>query len=225
VSDAIKLIVDTAYFVVILAIRIDPVFGARAYGYLYPYAHYFFNASLCTTAWLTVSVAADRYFLVCRAPTSWRALRNGARSVNRSRLVSVLVFVSMATLSVPFAIRYRTVHLVNDTTNETGVKLDVTELWTNEQFADGFVWFQNSIRSIIPLALLAVLNALILRVLLNSSSTASNPTATELVNRLKHTSEKTTSTCTAADHTSQPTAKQHGEQVVQSSSLPFFIWL
>ncbi|KAH3701741.1 hypothetical protein DPMN_076735 [Dreissena polymorpha] len=35
--------------------------GNKAYGFLYPYAHYVFNASLCISAWLIVSVAVERY--------------------------------------------------------------------------------------------------------------------------------------------------------------------
>ena len=64
VADSIKLINDTFYFIVILSLNIDPPTGVAAYGIIYPYAHYLFSMSVCVTAWLTVSVAAERYIMV-----------------------------------------------------------------------------------------------------------------------------------------------------------------
>ena len=60
ISDSIKLLNDSFYFLTILFMHIDPPTGQQMYGYLYPYAHYFFNMSVCITAWLTVGVAAER---------------------------------------------------------------------------------------------------------------------------------------------------------------------
>jgi hypothetical protein len=165
ISDAIKLIVDSVYFLVIVALNVDPVFGKQAYGYLYPYAHYFFNVSLCTTAWLTVSVAAERYVLVCRSPSSRRR-----GSVRRSQLISGFVFCSMAALSAPFAFRYQTVFIADNATNMTVAHPEVTDLWLNDDFAAAYTWFQNLLRSVVPLLLLGLLNALIVRALLKTRS-------------------------------------------------------
>ena len=63
-ADSIKLINDTFYFIVILSLNIDPPTGVALYGMIYPYAHYLFSMSVCVTAWLTVSVAAERYIMV-----------------------------------------------------------------------------------------------------------------------------------------------------------------
>ncbi len=64
VADSIKLFNDSIYFLTILLLHIDPPTGVACYGYLYPYAHYLFSMSVCVTAWLTVSVAAERYVMV-----------------------------------------------------------------------------------------------------------------------------------------------------------------
>ena len=64
IADTIKLTNDTFYFMVILLLHTDTQKGIYSYGYLYPYAHYLFSMSVCVTAWLTVSVALERYIMV-----------------------------------------------------------------------------------------------------------------------------------------------------------------
>ena len=66
VADMIKLISDFLYFITVLLLEVDEVVGNRCYAYLYPYAHFIFNVSVCVSAWLTVSVAVERFLLVCQ---------------------------------------------------------------------------------------------------------------------------------------------------------------
>ena len=166
ISDGIKLINDSSYFLVILLLNVDPATGEKAYGYLYPYAHYFFNMSVCITAWLTVSVAAERYILVCHA-TKARQLC----SIHRARLTSILVFVSMSLLTVPLALRYRTVHVFSNVTNTSTIKVEVTELWQNPKFVTAYTWIQNLLRSIVPLFILCTLNYFIVQALRRTRAT------------------------------------------------------
>ncbi len=60
VSDGLKLINDLLYFLTVFLLRTDPPAGNKAFGYLYPYAHFIFNMSVCVSSWLTVSVAVER---------------------------------------------------------------------------------------------------------------------------------------------------------------------
>ena len=163
VSDGIKLINDSFYFLVILLLHVDPPAGESAYGYLYPYAHYFFNMSVCITAWLTVSVAAERYILVCHA-TKARELC----SIPRARLTSVVVFFSMSVLTIPLGLRYRTVKCYDNNTNSTALKVELTELWENDSFVTTYTWIQNFLRSIVPLFILCTLNYFIVQSLRRS---------------------------------------------------------
>jgi hypothetical protein len=103
-SDGVKLITDLFYFVVVLLLNTSPASGELAMGYMYPYAHYFFNASLCVTAWLTVSLAAERYILVCHVAHAKQWC-----NVNRAQLTIAVVYLSMSLFSMPFAFRYRTI--------------------------------------------------------------------------------------------------------------------
>ena len=157
VSDLIKLFVDFLYFMVILLNQIDTPTGNKAYVFLYPYAHYIFNASLCVSAWLIVSVAVERYVYVCH-PTKVKFYCN----IYKARTISFSVFIIMSVLAIPYAMRYRTVQKVN---NETGaIEYDVilSQLWQNQLFTDIYTWFQNLMRSIIPLVILIILNTCIM---------------------------------------------------------------
>lgn len=156
VSDLIKLFCDFLYFMVILLFQIDTGTGNRAYGFLYPYAHYVFNASLCVSAWLIVSVAVERYVYVCH-PTRVKSYC----SIQKARTISTSVFVVMSVLAVPYAMRYRTVEKLNNATGLMEYDVIVTELWQNQLFTEIYTWLQNLMRSIIPLVILIILNTCI----------------------------------------------------------------
>lgn len=160
VSDSIKLINDILYFFVILFLRIDPSLGNRAHGYLYPYAHFVFNMSVCVSSWLTVSVAVERYILVClptRARTVW--------SRRRAVMLCTFIYFVMTTLALPSVFRYRTIHCIDHNTSLPRLDVELTELWKSNSFVIAYTWAQNLIRSIIPLVILVVLNTCIIYVL------------------------------------------------------------
>ena len=100
VSDSIKLLNDSFYFLVILLLHIDDGLGQQAYGVLYPYAHYLFNLSVCVTSWLTVSVAIERYIMVCHATKA-----RFYCTKMRARAVCTGVFLLIGVITVPFGLR------------------------------------------------------------------------------------------------------------------------
>ncbi len=63
-SDSIKLANDLLFTIVITMTYTEGMAIYRIYYVLYPYAHYVSSMSLCVTAWLTVSVAVERYVMV-----------------------------------------------------------------------------------------------------------------------------------------------------------------
>ena len=163
-----------------------------SYSYLYPYAHFLFNASSCTTAWLTVSVAYERFILVCH-PIASRI----SCSAYRARVTTVVVFLVSVIVSLPFLFRYRTVLHYGwiETTNTPNVlypssslpyqlqqqllldpsdstydmytrsySVNVTEFWQeNHSLVEVYNWIHGSVRSMIPLLILCVLTYLIVR--------------------------------------------------------------
>nr|QHX41571.1 FMRFamide receptor [Octopus vulgaris] len=156
-SDSIKLINDFLYFIVILLMEIDKRTGESLYQGLYPYAHYIFNTSLCISAWITVSVAVERYVYVCK-PLYVKSYC----TIHRARIITVCVYFFMSMLSIPYAMRYQSFEVYDNRTNQTLMDMSVTKLWQNNVFSRAYTWFQNLIRSVIPLLTLIVLNTCIM---------------------------------------------------------------
>lgn len=155
ISDSIKLINDLIYFVVLLLKQTDPNAGQIAFVNIYPYAHFIFNISTCVSSWLTVSVATERFILVCY-PIEAKTLCTRLRAI----VISCLIYIVMIAVSFPFALRYeKTKRTVN---NQTEWDLEVTDLWSNQDFDRYYTWSLNFIRSNIVLIILIILNACII---------------------------------------------------------------
>jgi hypothetical protein len=119
----------------------------------------------CVTAWITVSVAVERYICVCHA-TRYRTLC----TVQRAAVVVVIVFVSMSLLAAPSAFRYRTSPRVvavpvsstapsAAVVNRTFYEVRPTGLGSDHMFVVVYYhWTLSLIRSVVPLILLTVLN-------------------------------------------------------------------
>ncbi|GFR80194.1 FMRFamide receptor-like [Elysia marginata] len=153
VADSIKLLNDILYFLVIVFMHTSPKLGNLSYGYLYPYSHFVFNLSLCVSAWLTVSVAVERYILVCH-PTKARAVWSRRRAVT----LCLLTYFTMTCLALPSALRYRTIRCLQRETLQWRLEVELTEMWQNKTFVVVYTWIQNLMRSIIPLIVLIILN-------------------------------------------------------------------
>lgn len=165
--DIVKLLNDLLYFVDLVLLRVNPDAGKALYAVMYPYSHYIFNQSTSVAAWLTVSVAVERYLFVCQA-TRARAVC----FVSRARVVSAFVFVSMSVAALPSALRYERVAVLNDVTNETSHVIELTKLGSNRNFTIAYDWMQCLLRSIIPLCSLFAFNFCIISALRRRSRLA-----------------------------------------------------
>lgn len=168
VADMIKLFTDFLYFIVVLLLRVEQREGIKLHGYLYPYAHYLFNMSLCISAWLTVCVSVERFIFICQPSRVKRFC-----TVSRAIKVSTSTFILGIAVSFPYMLRYRTNSaVVNGTIEVYGV--NVTALWSKDLFATAYTWAHALLRSAIPLLLLACLNISIWRGLKRPSSIQKN---------------------------------------------------
>ncbi|KAK6970389.1 G-protein coupled receptor [Biomphalaria glabrata] len=165
VSDSVKLINDILYFFVIVFMKTSTTLGNLSYGYLYPYAHFIFSFSACVSSWLTVSMAVERYLMVCH-PTRVRAVWSRRRAV----LLCTLIYVIMSLLALPSALRYKTIACLDVVSNMTRLDVQLTEMWKNEIFVKIYTWAQNLLRSIIPLIVLVILNTCIITALRRSQT-------------------------------------------------------
>ncbi|KAF6019138.1 hypothetical protein EB796_022555 [Bugula neritina] len=152
-SDTFKLLCDFLYFITVLLEYIgksdasDTVFGT-----LYPYAHYILNFSVCNTAWLTVSVAIERYIYM-----KWPERAVTMCTITRAKITCCVVWLSSMLIAVPFVLRYQ------KTTENFNGTLSVTDLWSDKNFTTPFVLFQNIIRSLVPLMVLVIVNGWIIK--------------------------------------------------------------
>ncbi len=160
VADTMKLLNDGLYFLVLVLLRTTPKAGNNMLGYMYPVSHYIFNEAVCVTAWLTVFVAVERYISVCH-PTRAKELC----TLEKARVVSVVVFICMSLLAVPSALRYTKITLYDNATNDSYFEIVPSEIGRNEEFMTVYTWIQNLLRSVIPLFVLIILNACIIHAL------------------------------------------------------------
>lgn len=71
----------------------------------------------------------------------------------------------MSLLAIPSALRYKKEIEIDTRMNVTRYKITLTSLGENRDFMTVYTWIQNALRSLIPLIVLIVLNALIISAL------------------------------------------------------------
>ncbi|XP_053372696.1 nociceptin receptor-like [Mercenaria mercenaria] len=157
ISDTVKLINDLFYFILILMKHTEAANAGMIMANLYPYAHYIFNFAVCVTAWLTVSIAVERYISVCH-PTRAKSIC----TIPRARTISIFVFITMSIITIPSAMRYHAVFVTDHIYNLTCYVVQPTHIGNNQVFMKPYTWIQNSFRSIVPLVVLIILNARII---------------------------------------------------------------
>lgn len=161
VSDMVSLINDIIYFSVMVLSNSCPDIAYHIYVHFYPFAHFVFNIANSVSSWLTVSVAIERFLLVC-FPAKSRTMCTRPRAIAGAVIINVV----MLTVSMPYAFRYKTVQVFDDLKNQTSLKLNLTSLWQGDTFSVYYSWSINFLRCNIPLTLLIILNACIIKALL-----------------------------------------------------------
>lgn len=158
VADTLKLINDTLYFVNLVLMNTNPVAANTMMGHMYPFSHYILNESVCVTAWLTVSIAVERYIFVCH-PTKAKEIC----TIQNAVISSTVVFILMSIIAFPSAIRYKKITVYENVTNTSMYEIVLSEYGSNVQFMRAYLWGQNLLRSIIPLFVLIILNVCIIK--------------------------------------------------------------
>lgn len=158
ISDTIKLLCDFLYFIVVFLEKIERHDDSvKVFVTLYPVAHYILNFSLCNTAWLTVSVAIERYIYM-----KWPERARTICTITRAKITCCVVWLVAMLITVPFALRYEQISI------NGSIDINVTHMWNNDRM-DAYVWFQNILRSIVPLIVLIIINTWIIMTLSRAS--------------------------------------------------------
>jgi len=123
----------------------------------------------CVTAWLTVSVAVERYIFVCHAVRARLVC-----TVRRAIFISLSVVLSMSVVALPSALRYRRAVCRDAASNETVFDVQLTEFGRSQPFAAAYTWTLTLLRSIVPLVVLVAFNARIVHSLRTSTGIEGN---------------------------------------------------
>ncbi|XP_059166050.1 nociceptin receptor-like [Physella acuta] len=153
VSDTIKLLNDALYFMIVAIALKESDLAEEMMSSLYPVAHYVFNMSVCVTAWLTVSVAVERYIAVCY-PSRAKELC----TTRRAKLICTFVFIIMIVITIPAALKYEMKTVFDSSINQTCSLIVPTTFGNNKAFYVPYVWIHNSLRGIVPVFILVFLN-------------------------------------------------------------------
>ena len=151
-SDILKLSNDFLYFVVNLTNKIDSNLSEKIFNSLYLYSHYIFVFTAINTAWLTCTIAIDRFITV-----SNNRPKQTLSSYYKSIGIAICLFVVSALISIPSPLFLATVDEFDPHVNKTVVKITETRL-NRSTFRVIYNYFTALVRAFIPLILLIYLN-------------------------------------------------------------------
>nr|QVK45818.1 G protein-coupled receptor [Proales similis] len=156
-NDMLKLGNDFLYFIVNLLSRVDAEKANLLFTTLYPYSHYIFLFTALNTAWLTVAIAFDRWYVVAKHQTKQFIARHYRQAVGFCAIIIAL----SALISIPSPIY---VSPESERSNATLHRL------LNSRIGDVplqslYNYFNPSVKAFIPLVLLIYLDYLIVRII------------------------------------------------------------
>lgn len=161
-SDIVKLINDFIYFLVNLIKKIDSNsnLADKLFNSLYLYSHYIFVLTAINTAWLTCTIAIDRYVTV----SSKNAKRTSEFNYFKSILISILITFFSCLFAVPSPLFLRKVDQLDPETNTTISMVASSEL-VQMNIRKFYNYFNAMVRAFIPLVLIIYLNYKIIRLI------------------------------------------------------------
>lgn len=151
ISDSIHVLNDLLYFVCLLVNVFDVKISTHMIDYVYPYTNYVFHVTVTYSAWMTVSIATERYVNVCH---SKRALY----IITYTRGVIALMVIAVVTLiiSVPHSVNM--FYLVTSHLQNVSFQAKIRRL----AFGNIFNACYYTVRFIVPVLCLVTFSSLII---------------------------------------------------------------
>lgn len=151
ISDSIHVLNDLLYFVCLFVNVFDVKISMHMIDYVYPYTAYVFHATLTYSAWMTVSIATERYANVCH---SERALY----TITYTRSVVAVSVIAVVTLiiSVPHCVNM--FYLVTSNLQNVSFQAEIRHMALQTIFNA----FYYTVRFIVPVLCLVTFSSLIL---------------------------------------------------------------
>ncbi|XP_054710973.1 FMRFamide receptor-like [Uloborus diversus] len=163
-------IFDMSYLIFSFALSFQHyprIHDAQFYPYwkLWPYMLTITDASSNSSVWLTVTFTIERYIAVCH-PMKGKVLCTESRAKKMIIFVSLFCFL----IASPTAFEWNIVEVVNPLTNSTQVRADYSDLGNNPVYVSIYYWMISVLFIIIPIVLLAVFNAFLIKSVHSSKS-------------------------------------------------------
>lgn len=158
VSDIVKLVNDFLYFLVSLVSRLDSSLGNYFFNKLYLFSHYIFVTTAINTAWLTCSIALDRYFILM-----YNRGHQKYRKYFFSILMSLFIAFMSSIIAIPAPLFLKSIQEIDPQTNETVSKVGESTL-NDSYFKIVYSYFNAIFRAFIPLIIIIYLNFKTIRI-------------------------------------------------------------
>ncbi|CAF0783679.1 unnamed protein product [Brachionus calyciflorus] len=158
VSDILKLINDLMYFLVNLISKLDKSLGNYFFNKLYQYSHYIFVMTAINTAWLTCSIALDRYFILM-----YNRGHQKYRKYFFSILMSIFIAFVSCVIAIPSPLFLKSIDEVDPRTNKTYTKVGESTL-NGSKFKIVYNYFNAMFRAFIPLVIIIYLDLKTIRI-------------------------------------------------------------
>ncbi|KAG8198440.1 hypothetical protein JTE90_022178 [Oedothorax gibbosus] len=163
-------IVDMSYLVFsfILSFTAYPhIHESQFYFYwkLWPYFVTITDASSNSSVWITVTFTIERYIAVCH-PMKGKVICTESRAIK----MIVIVFLICFFITLPTFFEYNIIETENPLTNVTEVHLDTSDLGNNPVYVTTYYWIITVTFVFIPLLLLTVFNAFLIKSVHSSKS-------------------------------------------------------
>ncbi|GIY89676.1 hypothetical protein CDAR_84021 [Caerostris darwini] len=140
-----------------------------AHFYLYwkfwPYMLTITDASSNSSVWITVTFTIERYIAVCH-PMKGKVIC----TESRAKKMIIIVFLTCFFLTLPTTFEWVTVEKINPVTNVTQIHVDYSDLGNNALYVTVYSWIISVLIVFIPLLLLAIFNAFLIKSVHSSKS-------------------------------------------------------
>ncbi|XP_015918808.1 FMRFamide receptor [Parasteatoda tepidariorum] len=156
-------IFDVTYLVFSFALSLQhyPHIHEQEYNFywiLWPYMLTITDVSSNSSVWITVTFTIERYIAVCH-PMKGKVIC----TESRAKKMIMIVFIFCFCVTLPTGFEWNTIEVIDTITNTTKIQVVYSDLGNNPVYVQIYYWVISVLFVFIPLFLLAVFNAFLIK--------------------------------------------------------------